>query len=219
MTSTRKIRFVDDSIQEFQQINRKSLSACGNSPFMSLEEAVEAIADFQPTVTDDTKKAKDHCRQNTILTSDESAAVYLYTMDSPFYRALNQALRAENPQALEPWSAYLNLLITALRKLPPCSTTMWRGVAGEIASEFSQNTIHTWESITSCSLEINVGACFAGEKSILFCINAIHGKGITKYSEFQGEREIILMPGTRLQVQSTSFDLNNGFYIVHLNEW
>ena len=102
MASTRRIRFVDNSIQELQQINRKSLSACENSPFMSLEEAVKAIADFQPTVTDDTKKAKEHCRKNTILTSDESAAVYLYTMDRPFYLALNQALRAENPQALEP---------------------------------------------------------------------------------------------------------------------
>ena len=199
-------------------MNRKSLSGCGNSPFVSLEEAVKAIVDFQPTVTDDTKKAKEHCRKNTILTLNESAAVYLYTMDRPFYPALNQALRAENPQALEPWSAYLNLLITSLRKLPSCSTTMWRGVAGEIGSEFNENTIHTWGSITSCSSQINVAACFAGQKGILFCINAIHGKDITKYSEFQGEREIILMPGTRLQVQSTSFDLN-GFYIIQLNEW
>ena len=219
MASTRRIRFVDNSIQEFQRINRKSLLACENLPLMSLEEAVKTIAHFQPTVTDDTNKAKEHCRKNTILTLNESAAIYLYTMDRPFYRALNQALRAENPQALEPWLAYLNLLITALRKLPSCSTTMWRGVAGDIGSEFNENTIHTWESITSCSSQINVAACFAGEKGILFCINAIHGKDITKYSEFQGEKEIILMPGTRLQVQSTSFDLNNGFYIVQLNEW
>ena len=218
MASTRRIRFVDNSIQELQQINRKSLSACENSPFMSLEEAVKAIADFQPTVTDDTKKAKEHCRKNTILTSDESAAVYLYTMDRPFYLALNQALRAENPQALEPWSAYLNLLITALRKLPSCSTTMWRGVGGEIGSEFSQNTIHTWESITSCSSQINVAACFAGQRGILFCINAIHGKDITKYCEFQGENEIILMPGSCLRVKSASLD-TDGLCVVHLDEW
>ena len=218
MTSTRRIRFVDDSIQELQQMNRKSLLGCENLPLMSLEEAVKAIAYFQPTVTDDTKKAKEHSRKNIILTINESAAIYLYTMDRPFYPALNQALRAENPQALEPWSAYLKLLITALRKLPSCSTTMWRGVAGEIGSEFNENTIHTWGSITSCSSQINVAACFAGQKGILFCINAIHGKDITKYSEFQGENEIILMPGTCLRVQSASFNLND-FYIVQLNEW
>ena len=218
MTSMRRIRFVDDSIQELQQMNRKSLLGCENLPLMSLEEAVKTIADFQPTVTDDTKKAKEHCRKNTILTINESAAVYLYTMDRPFYRALNQALRAENPQALEPWSAYLKLLITALRKLPSCSTTMWRGVAGEIGSEFSQNTIYTWESITSCSSQMNVAACFAGQKGILFCINAIHGKDITRYSEFQGENEIILMPGTCLRVKSASLDIN-GLYIAHLDEW
>ena len=218
MTSMRRIRFVDDSIQELQQMNRKSLLGCENLPLMSLEEAVKTIVDFQPTVTDDTKKAKEHCRKNTILTPDESAAVYLYTMDRPFYRALNQALRAENPQALEPWSAYLKLLITALRKLPSCSTTMWRGVAGEIGSEFSQNTIYTWESITSCSSQMNVAACFADQQGILFCINTIHGKDITKYSEFQGEREIILMPGTCLRVKSASLDIN-GLYVVHLDEW
>ena len=218
MASTRRIRFVDPSIQEFQQINRKSLSACENLSPMSLEEAVETIAEFYPTVVDDAKKAKEFCRQNTILTINESAAIYLYTMNRPFYPALNHELRAENPQALGPWLAYLNLLLTALRKLASCSTTMWRGVAGEIGSEFNENTIHTWGSITSCSSQINVAACFAGEKGILFCINAIHGKDITKFSANQDETEIILMPGTYLRVKSTSFDLN-GFYIVQLNEW
>ena len=218
MASTRRIRFVDDSIQELQQMNRKSLSGCESLPFMSLEEAVKTIADFQPTVTGDTKKAKELCRKNTILTLDESAAVYLYTMDRPFYQTLNQALRAENPQALGPWSAYLKLLITALRKLPSCSTTMWRGVAGDIGSGFSQNTIHTWDSITSCSSQINVAACFAGQKGILFCINAIHGKDITEYCEFQGESEIILMPGTCLRVKAAAPDIN-GLSVVHLDEW
>ena len=218
MASTRRIRFVNDGIQELQQMNRKSLSACENVPFMSLEEAVKTIADFQPTVTDDAKKAKELCRKNTILTLNESAAVYLYTMDRPFYSALNQALRAENPQALGPWSAYLKLLITALRKLPSCSSTIWRGVAGDIGPDFNQNTIHTWGSITSYSSQITVAACFAGQKGILFCINAIHGKDIAKFSANQIEDEVVLMPGTCLQVQSTSFDLN-GFYIVQLNEW
>ena len=216
--STRKIRFVNDSVQELKQANHKSLSECEYMALVSLEKAVETIAEFYPTVTNDANRAKELCRKNTILTINESAAIYLYTMDRPFYPALNQALRAENPQALGPWSAYLKLLITALRKLPSCSTTVWRGIASDIGSDFNQNTIHTWGSINSCSSEINVAACFAGQKGTLFCVNTIHGKDITIYSEFQGENEIVLMPGTRLQVQCKSFELND-FHIIRLNEW
>ena len=95
---------------------------------------------------------------------------------------------------------------------------MWRGVAGQIGSEFSPNTIHTWESITSCSSQINIAACFAGQRGILFCINAIHGKDITKYCEFQGENEIILMPGSCLRVKSASLH-TDGLCVVHLDEW
>ena len=209
---------MNDSVQELQQMNRKSLSECKNVSLASLEIAVETIAEFHPTVTDDASRAKESCRKNTILTINESAAVYLYTMNRPFYPALNQALRAENPQALGPWLTYLKLLITALRKLPSCSITMWRDVASDIGSDFNQNIIHTWGSINSCSSKINVAACFAGQKGTLFCVNAIHGKDITMYSEFQRENEIVLMPGNRLQVQSKSFELN-GFHIIRLNEW
>ena len=214
----RKIRFVNDSVQELQQVNHKSLSECENVDLVSLEKAVETIADSYPSVTGDANRAKEFCRQNTILTINESAAIYLYTMDRPFYPVLNRALRSENPQALGPWLAYLKLLLTALRKLPSCSTTVWRGVAGDIGSEFDKNSIHTWSGINSCSSEVNVAACFAEEKRTFFCINTIHGKDITKFSANQDENEVVLMPGTCLRVQSTSSGVN-GLYLVHLNEW
>ena len=95
---------------------------------------------------------------------------------------------------------------------------MWRGVGGDIGSDFDKNSVHTWWSVNSCSSEINVAACFAGEKDTLFCINSISGKNITAYSANQEEEEIVLMPGTCLRVQSTSFGIN-GFLVVHLNEW
>ena len=74
-------RFVDASIQELQQVNRNLILGCKDVPLMSLEEAVEAIVEFHSTVADDAKKAKESCRQNTILTINESAAIYLYTMN------------------------------------------------------------------------------------------------------------------------------------------
>ena len=76
----------------------------------------------------------------------------------------------------------------------------------------------TWSSINSCLSDVKLAGLYVGGEGILFCIHAINGKDITKYSEFQAENEIILMPGTCLRVQSESLDLN-GFYIVQLNEW
>ena len=201
-------RFINGSIQELQQVNRNLILECKDVPLMSLEEAVVTIAHHCPNVTAYAKEAKESCRKSTILTINESAAIYLYTMDSPFYLALNRALRSENPQALGSWLAYLKLLLTALRKLPSLVTTVWRGVAGDIARDFDRDPIHTWWSVNACSSQVNVAACFAGQKGTLFCIHTIHGKDITMYSEFQGEQKIVPMPGTRLQVQSTSFDLN-----------
>lgn len=53
-----------------------------------------------------------------VLTRDMAAAIYLYTMDSNFYRQLNKLLRAEDRTALKPFFPYLRLLLTGLRRLP-----------------------------------------------------------------------------------------------------
>jgi hypothetical protein len=95
---------------------------------------------------------------------------------------------------------------------------VWRGVRGNIGSDFREETEHTWWSMNSCSSQINVAECFAGENGSLFCIHTIYGKDITAYSAYQGEEEVVLMPGIRLCVQSTSI-CDNGVFLVQLNEW
>jgi hypothetical protein len=211
-------RFGNSVISEFHQTNHNPISGYQDLPLMSLEEAVQSIVPFVPHVMNYADTAKKFCRQNTTLSRNESAAIYLYTMPKPFYENLNKTFRAENPHALKPWFAFLKLLITALSKLPSRPTTVWRGVGGNIGSVFAENDVHTWRSINSCSSYVNVAGMFAGGTGILFCINAIHGKDITAYSVNQSEEEIILMPGTRLRVKSTQSEPNR-LSIVHLEEW
>jgi hypothetical protein len=218
MTPTRNNRFVNSDISELQEANRTPISGYKNVPFMSLEEAVENIDRFVPHVKDYADRAKARCTKNTELSENESAAIYLYTMITPFNEAFNKALRRENPQALAPWLGFLKLFINALEKLPSCSATVWRGVKGNIGSDFKKNSMHTWWSINSCSPQINVAECFAGVKGSLFCINTIDGKDITAYAENRDEDEIVLMPGTCLRVQSTAIH-ENGYFMVQLNEW
>ena len=57
------------------------------------------------------------------LTQDESASIYLYTMEwneteNSLYAVLNQTLRTADRSKLRPWFKYLKLFFTALFKLP-----------------------------------------------------------------------------------------------------
>ncbi|CAF4292721.1 unnamed protein product, partial [Adineta steineri] len=135
-------------------------------------------------------------RHLDLLMRDESAAVYLYSMSSPFFRFLNEALRAEDRHALIPWFAYLKLFMTALKKLPSIKTVVWRGVYGDVSSVFANNNIDIWWSVNSTSMDLKIVQPFLGEHGTLFTIEAMHGKDISQFSANPEEKEVILMPGT-----------------------
>ncbi|CAF3038366.1 unnamed protein product [Rotaria socialis] len=66
------------------------------------------------------------------LTRDESAAIYLYTMEwgeDTFYQVINRLRRAEDRSKLTPWFGYLKLFDTAVQKLPTIRENLWRGIA------------------------------------------------------------------------------------------
>jgi hypothetical protein len=219
MTPTKSNRFVNNDISELQQANRTPISGYKDVPFMSLEEAVKSIVPFVPHVKNYADTAKARCKRNTTLSANESAAIYLYTMHTPFYPTLNEKLRAENPQALEPWFAFLKLFITAIEKLPSVAATVWRGIADNIhGSDFDEDDVHTWWSINSCSLKVDVARDFQGPRGTLLCIKTINGKNITEYSALQHDDEVVLMPGTDLRIKSRSLE-PSGRSIVHLEEW
>jgi hypothetical protein len=171
------------------------------------------------------KAAKKYCHfpSEHGLSHDESAALFLYTMeagDNSFYRVLNQALRSEDRPALKPWFAYLKLLDTALNKLPTIRRNVWRGVLGDIGKDFQKNQMITWWSVTSCSLSVNVIKDFlsSGTKSTLFLIEVAHGKDISGYTNYPNEDEVLLAPGTHLRVVSNALDHPGGLNVVHLLE-
>ncbi|CAF0963664.1 unnamed protein product [Adineta steineri] len=225
MAFTSSRRFVDNYTSTRQQYDWNPISGYRDRALKSLEEAVESIIPLVDNVIQYADEAKQKCKINTKLTINESAAIYLYTMKTSFYEKLNETLRIENPQALAPWFDFLKLFITALVKLPKLPshpTTVWRGVANIKGSDFYDKDMFTWWSVNSCSLDASVAAIFTCEKGTLFCINTINGKDISDYSsankEEIEEKEIVLMPGTRLRVKTKTFDIKD-FYVVHLEEW
>ncbi|CAF1382383.1 unnamed protein product [Rotaria sordida] len=169
--------------------------------------------------------AKRHCHfpSEHGLTHDQSAAVYIYSMewgDTNLYRILNKALRSENRQALKIWFPYLKLFDTALDKLPTVKEVVWRGVPLDISKHFTKNQILTWWSINSCSSSVKIIGNFIGNRknATLFLIEVIKGKKISGYTEFKNEDEIILRMGSQFRVESDVLKQPNGSLLVHLVE-
>ncbi|CAF4165162.1 unnamed protein product [Adineta steineri] len=70
------------------------------------------------------------------LTKDESAAIYIYTMEmsdnSNIYQILNQILRLEDRLKVRPLFGYLKLLESATSKLPNFKGIVWRGIGKDV---------------------------------------------------------------------------------------
>ncbi|CAF4169397.1 unnamed protein product, partial [Rotaria magnacalcarata] len=202
-----------------QDANRSPIFGYQHLPLVSLEKTMESIIPIVPEAKEYVLLAKQHCnRESTILTEDESAAIYLYSMPIGFFTRLNESLRAKDRKALKPWFFFLKLFITALEKLPSCERVIWRGVAGDVGSVFVDNDLQTWWSVNSCSKALNVVELYLGETGTVFAVDAKNGKDITSFSAFQEEQEVILMPGSRFFVKSKSLNFRNALYIVHLEE-
>ncbi|CAF1085944.1 unnamed protein product [Didymodactylos carnosus] len=191
-----------------------------------LHIACEPLLKLIPNLERYVKIAKQYCPKQcpigTTITHDEIAAIYLYTMemnDQSFYRYLNRTLRSEDRAQLIPYFGYLKLLDTALNKLPSVKQTLWRGVANDVSQSYKKGKEIIWWSVNSCSSDLAMIKKFIGDhNSTLFSIDCKNGKLVSCYSAFPIENEIILMPGTCLQVESDALHHQGGLCVVHLKE-
>ncbi|CAF0788000.1 unnamed protein product [Adineta steineri] len=192
---------------------------------VSLEKALESIESQIDELKFYIKTAKKHCHfpSDDGLTRDESAAVYIYTMEwgeASLYHLLNRALRDANRQNIIIWFPYLKLFDTALDKLPTVKESVWRGVPLDIGKNFSKNQLLTWWTVNSCSSSVKIIKDFLGNgnSSTLFLIEIINGKKISGYTAYEGEDEVILKIGTQFRVKSDPLEQSNQSHIVHLME-
>jgi hypothetical protein len=192
----------------------------------SLEKSLELIESQIDQLPRYIKIAKRYCHfpSEHGLTKDQSAAVYIYTMEwggTSLYRVLNKALRAENRQGLKIWFPYLKLFDTALDLLPTARRgAVWRGVSRDIGKEFAENQLVTWWSFNSCSSSVHVIKNFLGDENnaTLFLIEAVNGKNVSGYTQYENENEVILRMGSQFHVNGTPLAQLNGSHIVHLIE-
>ncbi|CAF5055850.1 unnamed protein product [Rotaria sp. Silwood1] len=199
-----------------------------NKPLVSLMEAIEPVSNFFDEIEDNVKVALHNCRNPADgLTQQESASIHLYTMqfdDGPnLYEVLNESLRAENRQDLKPWFMYLKLFFTALYKLPSENRRIWRGIRKvDLSGKYKTGTEFAWWGVSSCTADMQVleSSQFLGKEGprTLFSIECINGKSVAAHSYFKnGEKEIILMPGSYFQVIG-QLSPGGGLHIIELKE-
>jgi len=218
--STKTTRFADVN---FETKQLTPVYGYSSYPLVSLEQALQPISPLIKQLDRYIKVAKQNCTcpPEYRLTYDESAAIYLYTMEwgrSSFYRVLNRALRSEDRSSLKPWFHFLKLFDTALGKLPNLKRVIWRGVRYDISKEFKENEDVTWWTINSCSSSIHVIKNYLDNNSTLLLIEAINGKDVSGFTNYPHEDEVILGPGTRLRVVGNAVDHIGGLHVVHLKE-
>jgi hypothetical protein len=193
-------------------------------PLLPLEQTLGPLLSQIEQLDRSIEEARKHCRFPTEhgLTRDESASIFLYTMeagDYSFYRLLNKALQDEDRQKLKPWFSYLKLFDTALNKLPTIKGNLWRSMVTDISNYYNENEVFTWWSVNSCSSSINVVQSFLRPdgRNTLFVIEAINGKDIAGYTIYPKEKEVILRLGARLRAKGESLKYGS-LQVVQLEE-
>ncbi|CAF3797176.1 unnamed protein product, partial [Rotaria sp. Silwood1] len=198
-------------------------------PLLSLHEACVPLSDILFNLSFYIELALSETSQEPPdgLTVDESAAIRLYTIEwekphRSLYSMLNYTLKTAPREELRPYFKYMKLFLTGLVKLPCVPPlTVWRGVAKDLSSEFPPGTLVTWWAFSSCTcalpvLENNMYLGSEGERT-LFSVEAINGRTVQAHSHFVTEDEILLLPGTRMEVQS-QFSPARDLHIIHLKQ-
>ncbi|CAF1513992.1 unnamed protein product [Adineta ricciae] len=190
---------------------------------VSLEKSLELLQSQINGLNHFIKVAKQRCYypNDYGLTHDESASIYVYTMewgDESLYRLLNKSLRDQNRNALTIWFPYLKLFDTALDKLPNFKGNVWRGVLNDIGKNFKKDEKFTWWSFNSCSSSINIIKDFLKNEinSTIFLIEITNGKNISGFTDQEEENEIILKMGTDFYVKEDVLEHPKGSFHVHL---
>ncbi|CAF1474014.1 unnamed protein product [Adineta ricciae] len=197
-------------------------------PMVSLEEAVEPLVQFVPDVKRMAYVAKMKCDSPPAddLTTDESAAIILYSMEwepqeECLYFVLNATLREENRRKLVPWFLYLKLVLTALSRLPSEQRTVYRGVKCDMRQQYKKGDTIIWWGFSSCTTTMDAleNDQFLGSTGTrtFFSIECKSGKDIQQHSQYKTENEILLLPARQFQVVAC-LNQSGGLYMIQLRE-
>jgi uracil DNA glycosylase len=220
-------KFYLDRLQGVKDEGKEELPAIAGvlaTPLMNFADAVRPVIQLLPGLDPHVRRSSEFAQKKTgsatgDLSEHEMAALFLYTTESRFYRAMNASLRDANRSRIKPYFGYLRLFLSALSKLQGHSKSLWRGVALDLRAQYPRGGSVIWWGVSSCTAKMSVALGFLGAKGrrMLFEIKPLLAISIGRYSAFTGEDEYILPPGTQLKVMDVQNE-PGGLCTVQLTE-
>jgi uracil DNA glycosylase len=210
----------DEKLEEIAAID-----GIGALPLPSFAEATAPLLQLMPALKLYIEKSRTFAEAAVAkgkhggLGVDDVAALFLYTTESPLYRALNAVLRDADRSKLAPWRLYLRRLFAACEALPAQKQPLYRGVGKDLRAEYAVGRTVVWWGVSSCTPKLSVARGFLGSagKRMLFVVEPTSARAIQSFSAFTGEEELVLLPGTSLQVVGVD-NSKDGLSTVTLRE-
>ena len=154
------------------------------------------------------------------MTKEQAAFINFYTHESPFYPVFNKLLRDERRTLLIPYMWFFKSFLSACYCLPLTPQTVHRGVKANLKDVYEVGKTVAWWAITSTTNQIGVlqSPQFLGTKGdrTMFVITARSLVAIKDFTDMP-EEEIILLPGTILEVTSV-LDAGGGLTMIQMKE-
>jgi hypothetical protein len=202
-------------------------------PIVSLEEALEPFLGKIPHLKYQISEAKSNCRHPSKhhLTSDESAALYLYLIiedEDTVHHHLQMAWDKNNRTQMKPWLKYLKLLSNGLNKLPDTTLEVWQGMSGgkdmQETLQSDSSPLYTAMGLGSSSMK-QVKSDLQGETgygTILVGYDRVDGKDVTDYvppdqkaNQKSNQKEVFIWPGVKLNKTKREELDSDGRMIIH----
>ena len=192
---------------------------------LSLEEALKPVTNIFPDISLQIQKAlaKRYYSEKCILTDDESAAIYIYSMKGTnnLHFHFQKAWDSKNQSQLKPWFKYLKLLKSALNKLPDVQTEAWQQINRSEVEEIlqaGQPQLYTCMGTCSRSVEELNEVLYKKPASVVIMVGygLVSGKDVTLYTEGQ-TKEVLVWPGARIYVAKKDIDDQGVVTKVHLS--
>eukprot|EP01084_Bolivina_argentea_P023310 43467_1 len=136
-------------------------------------------------------------------------AIYLWTTDL-CYAQINKGLRNKhNLKELEQWKPFLHFFDCGLRQMPYVfAKKVYRGIGykGLDLCGYAKGKTLCWRDVTACSLNKDVAMVFMMDNArprVLFEMESIDGRHISKLSQFKNEEEVLFLPFCCFRVMDT----------------
>lgn len=136
----------------------------------------------------------------------------------PVFNALNAYLREssifekQDSEIAAEWKfQYASLLLTQLETIQPQKDLVYRGVNYD--PQVERGDVLTFKPFTSTSIHRFVAEGFISPHSLdqtLFIMKIISGKSIKRFSDFEGEEELLLEPYTQFRVTEVKTEEKEG---------